>query len=509
MSAATDDAEDIDLGDLLEARRLQLARDSLLEYTKLTNPEFVPGWFNAIICRELEQFYDDVQAGKSPRLMIFAPPRSGKSELVSRRFPAWAVGRDNRLKFISASYSAPLAESMSMDCRNIIADDELHGRIFPDARICPSWTGKRNTLQDWNIANRKAEPTRGAYLAAGVESMLTGRGANILIIDDPVKDYRDGRSATIQQRHMEWYESVFFTRRDVLKNGIILMCTRWHINDLAGQLLEKAKNGGDQWRVVRFPLIAEEDEAHTIGRKTYYPRKKGDVLFPERMPPKYVEECLQAAPMIVSALYQQRPQAIGGGLINSDLFGVYDKLPPMRQLVATVDTALTAKTHSDYSVFDLWGKGGDGCIYLIDKVRGKFEAPELLMQAKAFWAKHRAVSYGPAVYLGAFSIEEAAAGYGLIQQLKAQGVPCVGLPTKKDKVTRCLSFLPMLQAGFIKLPQSAKWLNDFIAECEAFTADDTHSHDDSIDTMLYAAELLLGTEAGGAEKWNTWSSIEI
>ena len=224
-------------------------------------PNFQQGWFNRIIAQELQQFYFDVMAGKQPRLLIQAPPRSGKSELFSRRFPAWAFGKNPDLQMIAASYSADLSSRMNRDVQRII-DSQEYSDIFPDtsfsanSQASPSSNKNIRNSEIFEIAGRN-----GAYRSAGVGGGITGMGADIAIIDDPVKDAKEANSQTVRDSVWDWYTSTFYTRLSP-KSGILLGMTRWHEDDLAGRLLEEAKKGGDQWRVVSFPAIAEEDEQY-------------------------------------------------------------------------------------------------------------------------------------------------------------------------------------------------------------------------------------------------------
>jgi predicted phage terminase large subunit-like protein len=181
----------------------------------------------------------------------------------------------------------------------------------------------------------------------------------------------------------------------------------------------------------------------------------------------------------------------------------------MRRVVAACDTALTTKTSSDFSVFQIWGESLDGKAFLIDQVRGRWEAPALLMHAKAFWQRHRNTEYGPGVQLQAIHVESAAAGFGLIQQLRTEGIPVIGITASKDKFSRCLEFTVPLAAGLIYLPVEAPWVNDLIQECVEFTSDDSHSWDDQADTMWYAVDLLFGSSTGGQNRYAAWQDIKI
>lgn len=234
----------------------ELARRDLIDFTINTKPDFVTGWFNQIIAQELQQFYQDVIDGKQPRLMIFAPPRSGKSELFSRRFPAWAFGKNPDLQIIACSYSADLASRMNRDVQRIM-DDEIYHSIFPESSL----NNKRiSTLSGQALRNSEIFEIlghSGAYRSAGVGGGITGMGADIAIIDDPIKDAKEANSETVRNGVWDWYSSTLYTRLSP-RSGVLLGMTRWHEDDLAGRLIEEAKNGGDQWRIIKFPPLRKK-----------------------------------------------------------------------------------------------------------------------------------------------------------------------------------------------------------------------------------------------------------
>lgn len=461
------------------------ARRGLLQFTLRTKPDFVEGWFNREVAAALQQFYYDVERGLQPRLMIFAPPRSGKSELFSRRFPAWALGKNPDLQMIACSYASDLASRMSRDVQRIIDDDAYHS-IFPDTCL----NGKR-VVTVTGTALRNSEIFEivghsGAYRSAGVGAGITGMGADIGIIDDPVKDAKEANSETVRAAIWDWYTTTFYTRLSP-KSGILLGMTRWHSDDLAGRLLEQMENGeGDNWKVVSFPAIAEEDEVY---------RKAGEALHPERYPLERLAKIKQAIGSHAwNALYQQRPTTKGGGLIHSAWFIRYRTLPRIEYRVIYADTAQKTGERNDYTVFQCWGFGEDRRIYLIDQLRGKWEAPDLRKRATEFWNKHAAqLDVG---YLRSFMVEDKASGTGLIQDIRSLGgIPISGIERTKDKLTRVMDVLGYIESSNVCIPEGAPFTSDFITECEAFTADDSHLHDDQIDPMCDAINDMLGSQS--------------
>lgn len=502
---------------ILEAaieRKAAEARTGLLPFTLFTKPDYETGWFNELLCLELDQFLSDLEAGRMPRLMIFAPPRSGKSELASRRFPAFALGKHPDWHIISCSYSSDLANRMSRDTQRIV-DSPAYRRVFPGtnlntANVKTVSRGAIRTAELWEVVREDGSLAGGSYRAAGVNGGITGQGMNIGIIDDPAKDYKTASSAAYQEAVMDWYDTTFFTRADPRLNGIIIILTRWHQNDLAGQLLKRAEEGGEQWRVVSFPMEAEQVEYHEIGGCRYKLREPGEILFPERMPREFVEKCKQRGSLVWNALYQQRPTSKGGGLIKSAWFQYYKTLPRMRWRAIYADTAQKTKEHNDYSVFQCWGMGVDGNIYLIDQIRGKWEAWELEMKAAAFYAKHKPFDPKHPCPIRYMAIEDKASGTGLIQNIKKKsGAPVKAIPRHSDKLTRVMDVQGFIESGYVYLPDpayqhegtGAEWVNDFLMECESFSAEMTHAHDDQVDPLCDAINDML---QGGATPLSSW-----
>ena len=457
--------------------RQELSRRNLSDFTNYTKPDFIEGWFNRIIAKELQQFYFDVIAGKQPRLIIQAPPRSGKSELFSRRFPAWAFGQNPNLQIIAASYSTDLASRMNRDVQRIIDSEEYQG-VFPET-----------TLNGKNIATVSGQSLRnseifeivghaGAYRSAGVGAGITGMGADIGIIDDPVKDAKEANSQTIRDAVWDWYTTTFYTRLSP-KSGILLGMTRWHEDDLAGRLLREMANDGDQWRIVSFPAIAEEDEEF---------RLEGEALHPERYDLERLTKIKKAVgSQAWNALYQQRPSSKGGDIIKGAWFKRYSVLPRMKRIIITADTAQKTKQHNDYSVLLIAGVGHDGGLYVLDLIRGKWEAPELEQKVSDVWNKYKSLGVHK-VY-----VEDKSSGTSLIQNIqRKQRIPIEGVQVDTDKYTRVLGVQGYIESGYIYLPNDAEWIEDFIKECEAFTATDSHKHDDQVDAMVMAITELMG-----------------
>ncbi|QGW02609.1 phage terminase large subunit [Proteus terrae subsp. cibarius] len=466
-------------------RQIERAKNNLLDFTLYTNPIYETGWFNELLFAELDQFLKDAEAGLMPRLMIFAPPRSGKSEAASRRFPAYVLGKHPNWNVIACSYSSDLANRMSRDTQRIITSPR-YNEIFPETNLTLSRAGAGGAIRTaelWEIINSKGDIQGGSYRAAGVNGGITGQGMNIGIIDDPAKDYKTASSPTYQEAVIDWYDTTFFTRADPKINGIIIILTRWHKDDLAGQLLKKAEEGGEQWRVVSFPMEAEKHEVHELNGKKYRLRKPGEILFPERMPQSFVDKAKQRGSLVWNALYQQRPTAKGGGLIKSEWFGEYKELPPLKWRAVYGDTAQKTKEVNDFSVFEHWGLGMDGYMYLIDMIRGKWEADELKRRAVAFWNSCKSIRNGSLRHM---AVEDKASGTGLIQSIRKDALcPIKAIQRDKDKYTRLMDTQGFIESGYIKLPADKPFVSDFLVEMESINPD-FNTHDDQLDPMMDA-----------------------
>ncbi|WP_169753508.1 phage terminase large subunit [Campylobacter mucosalis] len=465
---------------LIKQIRAELSRRSLIEFVTQINSKYQVGWFNQAVAKALEQFYYDVIAGKQPRLMIFAPPRSGKSELFSRAFPAWAFGKNPNLQIIASSYSADLSTRTNRDVQRIIMSDE-YAQIFPNTTLNSKRVATGNAIRNseiFEIVNHA-----GAYRSAGVGGGITGMGADMSIIDDPVKDAAEANSATYRDRIYDWYVTTLYTRLSP-NSGVLLGMTRWHEDDLAGRLITEMNKGGDKWQILSFPAIAEQDEIH---------RKEGEALHPERYDLERILKIKNAiGSYAFNALYQQRPSSKGGDIIKGSWFNRFNNVPKFRRVGVFVDTAQKTGEHNDYSVLLLAGLGVDDAVYLLDLVRGKWDAVDLERVTKDFFAKHRTTYKGLMFY-----IEDKASGTGLIQKIKRENnIPVKAITPQKDKYTRVLGVVGYIESGYVYLPNSAIWVADFIDECEKFTATDSHLHDDQVDTLVMAIDEFKNNNGG-------------
>lgn len=475
--------EKIDRALILAARhelRIRAARQSLSNFVLETTPGYQMGWVHREICDELDGFLQDVADKKSPRLIICMPPRSGKSEIVSRSFPAYAFGLHPDMQIIATSYSADLTQRFSRDVQRKI-DDPKYAEIFPETSL----NSKNVKSTSFGSFIRTAElfeivGHRGAYRAAGVGGGITGMGADILCIDDPVKDRRDANSATIREALWDWYTSTAYTRLSP-GGGVIVMCTRWHMDDLVGRLLDRVASGeGERWRVINYPAIAEHDEPH---------RKAGEALHPERYD---LNALLRIQKQVGSrdwaALYQQHPVPDGGGLFKDDWIQHWDSTTLPKTFDATCiswDMTFKGSEHSDYVVGQVWGRKGAN-FYLLDQYRGQWDFVKTVEQFVACAEKWPRVLRK--------IVEEKANGAAVIATLKKHVSGLIPINPKESKEARAAAVTPLWEAKNVFLPPAGlyPWVaKDFIPELLSFPAG---AHDDQIDSMSQAlADMSRGT----------------
>lgn len=475
--------EKIDRALILAARhelKIRAARQSLSNFVLETTPGYQMGWVHREICDELDSFLQDIADKKSPRLIICMPPRSGKSEIVSRSFPAYAFGLYPDLQIIATSYSADLTQRFSRDVQRKI-DDQKYAEIFPETSL----NSKNVKTTSFGSFIRTAElfeivGHRGAYRAAGVGGGITGMGADCLVIDDPIKDRRDANSATIREALWDWYTSTAYTRLSP-GGGVIVMCTRWHLADLVGRLLDRAATGeGEKWHVINYPAIAEHDEPH---------RKAGEALHPERYD---LNALLRIQKQVGSrdwaALYQQHPVPDGGGLFKDNWIQHWDSATLPKTFDATCiswDMTFKGSEHSDYVVGQVWGRKGAN-FYLLDQFRGQWDFVKTVEQFVACAEKWPRVLRK--------LVEEKANGAAVIATLKKHVSGLIPINPKESKEARAAAITPLWEAKNVFLPPTNlyPWVeSEFIPELLSFPAG---AHDDQIDSMSQAlSDMSRGT----------------
>ena len=437
---------------------LALAHQDLACYASAVWPTFELAHHHELIVSRLEA----VEHGEASRLMIFLPPRHGKSLLASVIFPAWYLGHHPDRHLIFASYGQELSDDFGRQVRNLVANP-LHRAIFPHCSLS----------EDSAAAHRFSTVRGGAYFAVGRGGPITGRGAHLLVIDDPLKDYAEANSETTRKALQEWFSAVAYTRLSP-GGAIVLIQTRWHEDDLAGWLL--SSNANERWEVLSLPAIAERDETF---------RHEGEALWPAKFPLSELERIRAAiGGRAWASLYQQRPTAAEGAIFKRTWWQFY--IPPLTVNLNCVlqswDTAFKQGTENDFSVCTTWGVA-DNCYYLLHLWRERVEFPELKRVLASL-----AEQWKPNTIL----VEDRASGQSLIQELKSStALPIIPVKVDSDKQTRAQAVTPLMEAGKIFLPESAPWVCDFIEEMACFP---NGIYDDVVDATAQALNYLRRTE---------------
>jgi predicted phage terminase large subunit-like protein len=404
------------------------------------------------------------------RLIINIPPRYMKSISVTVAWPAWLLGRNPDEKILAASYSQQLSTKHSLDCRHLI-QSKWYNDVFPNVILS----------KDENQKTRFETTEKGHRIATSVGGSSTGEGGNILIVDDP---HNPMQAASEVQRltALTWFDQTFSSRLNNKKDGVIVVVMqRLHTNDLTGHLKEK---GG--WEHLCLPAIAEKKQIIHIGN-FYKERNENEVLHPEREGLKELSIVKkELGSYAFSGQYQQLPSPLGGGIFKDIWWKYFEILPKIKYSLIIADTAMKTGEMNDYSVFMCICMGEDKNAYIIDILRGKWEAPQLKTQFVAFYNKHKANSN---IKLRNAAIEDKASGTGLIQSIKQESkIPVKAIKRDtKDKVTRAMSVAPYVESGYVYLPKNATWLSDFTSEASGFP---NAPHDDQVDVLSDALDQL-------------------
>ena len=464
---------------LSTAERVECKTD-LLAFTKasfaaINGSEFIENWHHVRICEALER----VVIGDIRRLIINMPPRYSKTELAVINFIAWSMGIFPDSEFIHASYSKRLATNNTWRARAVV-ESEIYREIF----------GKLSLREDSKAKDEWKTTNGGVVYAAGAEGTITGYGAGkmrpnfggAIIIDDPHKA-SEANSEIRRDTVIDWFMTTMESRTNSTDTPIILVQQRFNKADLAGFLL--GGGNGEHWEQLILPAINDKNEP----------------LWEHKHSLDQLRRIKKANPYVFAGQYMQEPSPLGGGIFKDEWWKFYEILPNVEYKIITADTAQKTAEHNDFSVFQCWGYF-EGNIYLIDQLRGKWEAPDLRTQFKAFWNKHVGTGLQTVGRLRAAYIEDKASGTGLIQDLKKrQGIPVIAVGRSKDKVTRAMDMVSYVASGYVYLPQEAHWLSDYLEEFSSFTPLMRHAHDDQIDPTLDAIDILLRLSANRSDTW--------
>ena len=395
------------------------------------------------------------------------PPRMGKSQIM-QYFVAWSYTVNKSSNFILTSYGDDLVLKFSELVKSIV-QSELYKKLF-DLDI----DAKSRAKAFWKIdggGELRATSMGGTITGFGAGTMEPGWGG-ALVIDDPLKA-GDYKSEAALNNCIDFYTNTLKSRLNNPTTPIILIMQRLHVDDLTGYILS---NEPDDWEHIKYQGLDEETET---------------ALWPEQVPVKLLLEWKRLLPFFYYSQYQQEPIILGGAVIKREWFGYYptNAQYDYRRIFIVGDTAMKVKEWNDYSVFGVFGVTSNGKLHLLDLIRGKWEAPDLKRQLVDLW--NRWVSQIEDCPCSAVYIEDKASGIGLIQDLQATtGIPILGLTADKDKLTRVELALPYIEAGNVLLPQDESYAFNpiVLSECEAFTRDDSHKHDDVVDVIGYGVQ---------------------
>lgn len=457
----------------------------ILPYTLLTFPEYEINWHHKLLAKYLNKFI----AKEIRRLMIFMPPRTGKSELTSRRLPSLIHGIYPNDEILMATYNSELAGDMTVDIQRIM-DRPEYQRIFPRVKITKEnrKTNYARSRNEHEILPFQDPKTRlwdwhtGSFRSAGVGGSFTGRGANWILIDDPVKNREEADSHAVRENVWKFYTSTLRTRLEG-EGSILVTMTRWHEDDLAGRLLDMAKNdeNGDQWTVLSLPAIKESDASDED------PRAYGEPLWISKFPPDVVSRIkASVGPREWAALYQQSPRPAGGGIFQEDMFNLIEMPPKFDYTFITADTAYSEKQENDFTVFTTFGvaNANQPELFVIDVFRERLKAADIERPVVEF-IKRFQDSYS---FRGVF-IEPKGHGIYLNQVLPKYGIR---IPTdnaikeffsdrRMNKVERANNAIPHLSSRKIYVNKNIRIKDEIMNEVLLFPR---AKHDDFVDTLV-------------------------
>ena len=422
-----------------------------MKFVKVVWPEFIEGKHHKIYAEKLNR----IANGELKRLIVNMPPRHTKSEFASHLFPAYYMGRHPKSKLIQTTHTGELAIRFGRKAKNLIESEE-YASVFPDVRLAA----------DSKAAGRWESNHKGEYFAAGVGGAITGRGADLLIIDDPHSE-QDALSPHVLDAHYEWYTS---GPRQRLQPGgaIVLVMTRWSIKDLTGKLLDaqKKSDGADQWEIVEFPAVINDKP-----------------MWGNFWDMKGLDSVKASIPLSKwQAQWMQQPTSEEGALIKREWWKTWEseKIPRLEFIIQSYDTAFSKKESADFSAITTWGiftpeDGGPPNLILLDAKKERWNFPELkaeAMEQYKYWE--------PEMVL----IEAKASGLPLTHELQKMGIPVINFTPSKgnDKHTRVNSVAPLFESGVVWAPKK-DFAEEVIEECAAFPFGD---NDDYVDSTTQA-----------------------
>lgn len=482
-----------------ELARRELMRRRLIYYITQFRSDYKAGWVHQDICRRLERFMEQVAHGESPRLMLFMPPRHGKSTIVSDEFESWVLGHHPSWEIISASYAVSLPIGFSRRIRDRI-DGKDYQAVFPRTKLRSDSRG----VEEWLTTEG------GRFRAAGVEGGITGTGCHILSIDDPIKDYQEAQSETVRDNAYNWYTTTARTRL-APGGGILITQTRWHDGDLAGRLLtdrDALIEAGiphdelDAWEVVSYPALAEADEyLYPDGSIKVGPqeppadarllRRAGEALHPERYSARELRTIRNTTPKPQwNALYQQNPVPDTGEFFTTEMFRYYPGLTGVHDEFAFFsawDLAIGLRSQNDWTVGVVGALHENGSLYVVDLVRARlntFDIVNAVIGMGRKWPEMQLVGledgqiYKTMAPLLEKAMHQAKSSFALDNRLK---------PTT-DKMMRARPLQQRMQMGQLLLPMGQPWTDKVQQELLRFP---TGVHDDIVDALAWLSRMAL------------------
>ncbi len=460
----------------LDENNAELARRTLLGFTTYTfDGKYEVNWHHELVSDEIDMW---LEADDPYNLALFMPPRHGKSELSSRMLPGYVLGKNPDRQIILASYNAAWASDLSRDAQKIMLS-ENYARVFPGTQLVTK--GNKRDMTAIRQANEfSVVGHRGKYRASGILGGITGRGADIGIIDDPFKNREEAESETIREKVIAEYKASFRTRLE--KGGRILMLlTRWHLYDLAGWCINMMENepDSDQWRIISLPAFYEKSKySHPKDM-----RKEGEALWPGKYPVKALKKTKAVLGSYDwGALYQQQPVPPGGAVIKRDWLQVIDHAPQYLKWVRYWDLAVTKKTTADHTASGQMAIDRDGNLYVKNFVQEQQEWPTVKRMIIIISVQEKCP----------VGIEDVATQKGFVQALLTEkalmNIDLRGYSVDSDKKTRALPWVARAEAGKFYIVRG-KGLDSYINELVNFTGIDD-KEDDQVDWTSGAYKML-------------------
>lgn len=477
--------------------------------------KFRVNWHHVYIADTLEK----VITGEIKNVCITVPPGSSKTELAVISFMARGLAINPRSRFLHLSGSDSLASLNSATCREIIRSDEYQ-TLWP-LKIADDANAKKR----WNVLVND-QPAGGVY-ATSLGGQITGFRAGhmalgfqgAIIIDDPIKPEDAFSRPRLDAANRKLLTTVN-SRKANPETPIIVIMQRIAESDPVG-FIEKGNMDGD-WTYIKIPAVLTKEFVKSLPQKyqdlinaegqdlterfSYWPYKEPlEQLLRMEKGEGQDQNGGRISRHVFNSQYQQEPIALGGNMIKGEYFTRYTVLPKIKYRKMFADTAQKTKERNDFSVFAEFGLGDDMKLYLIDMIRGKWEAPELQKRAAAFWAKAKAREAEHFGQIRKMQVEDKSSGTGLIQTMKLPpyNIPIEGIERTKDKLTRLMDVLPYIDLRIVCIPEAEWFTNDFISECESFSADDSHDHDDQVDCLIDAIDDMLSNN----NKLKRWEEL--